>query len=384
MQKNFNLYVMKLILTLSRPLAFSFCLNIFIGIVAYSQDPFLLAESYISQHIAENKIPGIAACVVKGDQIVWSGAKGYANMEREIPMDTEMVMNIASISKTFTATAVMQLWEQGRIGLDDDINDYLPVSIRNPYHPDQSITLFQLLTHTSSIVDGKFYDASYSDGDPQISLEDWIRGYLLPGGSYYDDLQNFSVAEPGSQHDYSNVGYGLLGYLVEQISGMPFNLYCQKNILSPLGMKQSGWFLHEVDTNRHITPYEFEEGQNKALNLYSFPNYPDGLLRTSVNDLSKFLTAIINGGSYEDATILKKSTLKKMLKLQLDGDPGQGLCWHLIPFESMWGHSGGDPGVATYMYFSPGTKIGVIAFQNNHNGDLFSVVRKLYYIAKDL
>ena len=102
----------------------------------------------------------------------------------------------------------------------------------------------------------------------------------------------------------------------------------RKYFLDPLGMDRSGWFLHEVDTSRHITPYEFEEGQNKALNLYSFPVYPDGLLRTSVSELSKFLMAIINGGSYGDATILKKSTLKKMLKLQLDGDPGQGLCWH--------------------------------------------------------
>ena len=316
--------------------------------------------------------------------MIWSGAFGHANLENKIPMDTDLVMNIASISKTFTATAVMQLWEQGKIGLDNDINDYLPVSVRNPHQAELPITLFHLLTHTSSILDGPQYDASYSDGDPLISLEQWIRGYLLPGGSYYDAAQNFSVAEPGSQREYSNVGYGLLGYLVEQISGMPFNLYCLENILAPLGMNHSGWFLHEIDISRHITPYEFEEGQNKALNLYSFPNYPDGLLRTSVSELSRFLMAIINGGSYEDAMILKKSTLKKMIKLQLNGDQEQGLCWHKIPFESMWGHSGGDPGVATHMYFSPNTKIGIIVFQNNHNGDLFSIVRKLYSVADDL
>jgi CubicO group peptidase (beta-lactamase class C family) len=274
--------------------------------------------------------------------------------------------------------------EEGKISLDADINDYLPITVRNPHHPELSITLFQLLTHTSSIADGKSYATSYSDGDPLISLEDWITGYLVPGGPYYNASQNFSRSEPGSQHDYSNVGYGLIGYLVEQISGMPFHLYCRQNILAPLGMNNSGWFLYEVDTSRHITPYEFDEGRNKALNLYSFPNYPDGLLRTSVRELSRFLMAIIHGGSYEDARILKKSTLKKMLTIQLEGYQGQGLCWHQITFESMWGHSGGDPGVATHMFFSPKTKIGVIAFQNNHNGDLFSVVRKLYFVADDL
>jgi CubicO group peptidase (beta-lactamase class C family) len=359
-------------------------MNTFMGTAAYSQEPFLPAESYISQQIALNKIPGIACCVVKGNQMIWGAAKGYANVENKIPMDIDLVMNIASISKTFTATAVMQLWEQNRISLEADINDYLPLTIRNPHHPDLPITPFQLLTHTSSMVDGDHYDASYADGDPAISLEDWIEGYLVPGGPYYDPSQNFSKTEPGSQHDYSNVGFGLLGYLVEQISGMPFHLYCRKNILAPLGMNHSGWFLHEVDTTRHITPYDFEEGQNHALNLYSFPNYPDGLLRTSVSELSRFLMAIINGGSFEGARILKKSTLKLMLTLQLEDNQGQGLCWHRIAFESMWGHSGGDPGVATYMFFSPKTKIGIIAFQNNHNGDLFSIVRKLYYVADDL
>lgn len=142
MEKIFNLYEMKLILTPGRPLVFSLCLNIFVGTAAYSQDPFLLAESYISQQIAENKIPGIAGCVVKGDQMIWSGAFGHANLENKIPMDTGLVMNIASISKTFTATAVMQLWEQGKIGLDNDINDYLPVSIRNPYRRTKALPSF--------------------------------------------------------------------------------------------------------------------------------------------------------------------------------------------------------------------------------------------------
>jgi CubicO group peptidase (beta-lactamase class C family) len=178
------------------------------------------------------------------------------------------------------------------------------------------------------------------------------------------------------------VGFGLLGYIVEEVSGISFNTYCQTHILDPLGMRKSGWFLHEVDTLAHIRPYSYqaESEYNKALNLYSFPNYPDGLLRTSVRELSYFLMAIIQGGVYKDARILKEASLKKMLTVQLEGS-GQGLCWNQTGFESLWGHSGGDPGVATYMYFSPQTKIGVIVFQNNHNGDLFNVFRKLYNTA---
>jgi CubicO group peptidase (beta-lactamase class C family) len=349
-----------------------------------SQESFKDVEKYIVNQVIENKIPGIACCVVKEDRMIWSGAYGWANIEKGVPMSIDGIMNIASISKTFTATAVMQLWEKELIQLDSDINLYLPFPVRNPHHPETPITVFHLLTHTSSIVDGDYYDASYSDGDPLISLQDWIKGYLVPGGQFYNEKQNFIHAEPGSLHEYSNVGYGLLGYLVEELSGMPFNEYCRIHIQEPLGMTESGWFIQEIDTTNHITPYEFTDDQNQPLELYSFPNYPDGLLRTSVRELSLYLMAIMNGGKYSKSRILEKSTLKMMLQPAVEMDQGQGLCWHKIKFEGLWGHSGGDPGVATFMFFNPRTKTGIITFQNNHNGDLFSVIRKLYAVADNL
>jgi len=356
----------------------------FPGPPALSQESFKEVEKYIVNHLIENKIPGIACCVVKENRMIWSGAYGWANIENGDCMSIDGIMNIASISKTFTATAVMQLWEQELIELDADINRYLPFSVRNPNHPDRPISIFQLLTHTSSIVDGESYGSSYSDGDPSISLEDWISGYLVPEGTFYDKKQNFSKEEPGSKRIYSNVGFGLLGYLVERISGIPFNEYCRQHILVLLGMMESGWFIHEIDSSKHITPYEFKEDQNQSLELYSFPNYPDGLLRTSVHELSFFLMAIMNGGKYKNARILEKSTVKKMLQPAVEMDEDQGLCWHRIRYESLWGHSGGDPGVATFMYFNPRTRTGIITFQNNHNGDMFSIVRKLYTVADNL
>ncbi len=350
----------------------------------HSQDSFKEVEKYIVSQLIEDEIPGIACCVVKENRMIWSGAYGWANMEKGIPMSIDGIMNIASISKTFTATAVMQLWEKEEILLDSDINLYLPFPVRNPNYPELPITISQLLSHTSSIVDGSVYDASYSDGDPVISLEDWVNGYLVAGGQFYNEKQNFSKTAPGSSHEYSNVGYGLLGYLVERISGMPFYEYCRMHIQLPLGMEQSGWFLHEIDRSKHITPYEFSNKQNHPQELYSFPNYPDGLLRTSVRELSYFLLAIMNGGKCNQVRILEKSTLKEMLQPVVETEDGQGLCWHQIEFEDLWGHSGGDPGVATFMYFNPRTRIGIITFQNNHKGDPFSIVRKLYTVADNL
>jgi CubicO group peptidase (beta-lactamase class C family) len=144
-------------------------------------------------------------------------------------------------------------------------------------------------------------------------------------------------------------------------------------------MKNSGWFLSEIDTLKHITPYEDQH----PLKLYSFPNYPDGLMRTSVRELSYFLLAIMNGGELKGIRILKESTLKMMFKSQIKEDKSQGLCWEHLDFKSLWGHDGSDPGVNTSMFFDPSTRVGVITFQNNNNGDLFSQFQKLYDAAEE-
>jgi CubicO group peptidase (beta-lactamase class C family) len=90
-------------------------------------------------------VPGLAACIVKGDEVIWKNAYGFANIDKQKPFRLESVMHIASVSKLFTTTAIMQLWEQGKLELDTDINEYLPISVRNPKFPDASITVRQLL-----------------------------------------------------------------------------------------------------------------------------------------------------------------------------------------------------------------------------------------------
>jgi CubicO group peptidase (beta-lactamase class C family) len=363
-------------------------------------------DDLIGRYMAENHVPGLAYAVVRSDGISLSGAYGLANVEKNIPMGIHSIMNIGSISKTITATAIMQLWEKGQIELDADINDYLPFTVKNPHFPDIPITTRQLLTHTSSIQDGPAYTESYACGDPEVSLKDWITGYLVRVGAYYDEAENFLLKKPGEAHHYSNVGYGLLGYIVEEVTDLPFYSYCREKIFEPLGMVHSAWFLREINTADHALPYfyvstESLEAINRHFNqllhddrfltpggymapcLYSFPNYPDGLLRTSVVELSYFLDAFIHSGKLDHLRILKRSTVEKMLSLQLEDDDSQGLCWHKTQFESLWGHGGADPGVQTKMFFSPQTKIGVIIFQNSNGGDQFELVKKLYISAKN-
>jgi len=369
-------------------------------------------DAFIRQQMAENHFSGCTAAVVVRRRPVWAKGFGLADQEKKVPMTSQTIQNIGSISKTVTATAVMQLWEHSKIELDNDVNEYLDFQVRNPRFPATAVTTRQLLTHRSSITDGPAYGDSYSCGDPTISLEAWIKGYLTPEGPYYDGAKNFHDWEPGTTDPpkqpraYSNVGFGLLGYLVERVSRTPFHEYTKKRIFNPLGMKATGWLLKEVDVSKHAVPYSLipegktperllprEGAEGTPLEpgalfphcLYSFPNYPDGLVRTNVNDLSRFLMAYINGGSIGETRLLGEKTVQLMFSKE---HFGRGLCWttsELKNGDMIWGHGGGDPGISTYMGFRPSDGVGVIVFFTGSPGAAFQqILQRLFEEAQQL
>ncbi len=352
----------------------------------------------VSEILGADYRPGLAACRVEGSRVMWSAGFGWADLEDEIAMTPDSLLNIASVSKTITATAVMQLWEAGKLDLDGSVDAYLPFSVRNPKYPEIVITCRQLLTHRSSIKDGPMYDRSYTCGDPTISLADWCKGFLQPGGKFFSGEYNFHEWRPGTEDPpespgpYSNVGYGLLALIVERIATTPFSRYTEERIFRPLGMGNTAWYINEIDTSRHAVPYtrigedfEFPPDYSNPRSflprfedpgtvspgdlfphcIYSFPNYPDGLVRSSVADLSKFLLAMANGGSLGDSRILKESTINSMLS---DTHYGRGLCWSSTTLKGqsqpIWYHGGADPGVMTFLGFRPHDRVGVIVLAN--------------------
>jgi CubicO group peptidase (beta-lactamase class C family) len=150
-----------------------------------AQPKYASIDNSMREFMSEKKIPRFVACIVKDSAVRWSNSYGQADIRNNIPMSLD-AMNIGSISKTFTATAAMQLWEKGLLQLDVDINRYLDFEIRNPKYPDNPIT-----------ADGKAYHHSYSCGDPTQSLNDWIRSSLSPNGTYYYQGSNFGDWSPG-------------------------------------------------------------------------------------------------------------------------------------------------------------------------------------------
>ena len=361
-----------------------------------SNDSIDILTDIASKYTAKNNPPGLSVTLIKDGKTFWTFNYGYSNLSNKNPFDNSNIMNIGSISKTITATAILQLWEKGKIDIDSDVNRYLNFNVRNPNHQETPITIRQLLTHTSSIADSDAYAKSYQCGYPTISLYDWIQNYFKSDGIFFNEINNFHEWAPGKNYKYSNVAFGLLGLIVETVSQKSFNSYCQEHIFSPLQMVNSGWFRKDIDTlkqaKQYVLPSPNKEFNGFSSNLidkkvdhfyelcnYSFYNYPDGLLKTSIQELTCFLNAIMNKGQFNDVKILKPSTIDQALQLQLNGNNIQGLGWKSINFEeiSFWGHSGRDPGIRTHMYFDPERKIGVILFQNNDDGSTIKLIEKL-------
>ena len=294
-------------------------------------------------------VPSVSACIIKENEVVWSKGYGLYDIEQGKSATETTLYNIASISKTITATALMQLYDRGMFQLDDDVNDYLPFSLRNPKYPDEPISFRMLLAHQSSLAEdpSEFY-RYFSGEECPIPLYPWIQTYLDPeGNNYTSDI--WSNNHPGEKFHYANVGFALIGYLVEQLSGQPFNQYCKENIFTPLDMPGTSFFLSEIDIERLAVPYRYFLVKYIPYEHYCYIGYPCGSVRTSVIELSHFLIVHMNGGVYNGTQILEEDTVSLMHTAQYPNG-GYGLGWGVSDMQDgekiVW-HTGGDLGVAT-------------------------------------
>jgi len=339
-------------------------------------------EQKLKNEVDREDLISIAYCVVKNDEIVHSGALGYADEENDVLAQDNTRYLIASISKTITAVALMQLVDQNILSLDDDINIFLPFPVRNPNHPNQKITYRMLLSHTSGITDAfqENFELDCFGLDCTMTLEQYFNNVFVSGGAYYSN-DNFSNNTPGTKEDYSNLASALVGYLVERISQTPFDEYCKTNIFIPLEMNKTEWRLANIPLNELAIPYSPEI--TSANPHYTFPDYPNGGLRTNVLDLSKFLRAIIMNGSLYGTQILTPASVAEMKTLQF-GSTEQCLSFYyeLIGDNTYLGHSGGEKGATAEMYFDQDSNIGIIVFSNEEDAPLDNIITLLFNYGK--
>ncbi|MGY5859352.1 MAG: serine hydrolase [Candidatus Thorarchaeota archaeon] len=345
--------------------------SIFIAGLLVSQDPEPQALETLDTNILEvmdnQHVSGVVACAVKNDEAVWMGTYGYADISNNISVTLDTIFMLGSVSKIVTGIAFMQLFEQGLIGLDDDINNYLTFDVAHPDFPETAITPRMLLSHVSGIHDNWLVlePLEVSGIDTPLSLEEFTQNYLESNGSYYSTA-NFNDAEPGTEYDYANVGSALIAYLVEFVSNTTFEEYCQLNIFEPLGMNETSWFLDNLDTDKMAIPYIYSGTSFVPYGHYSSAVYPCGFMRTSVSQQALLLAAIMGGGTLNNTAILNNSTLQMMMTLHYPSiAPNYGLYFQNSGI--LWGHGGSGPGVATRMFFYPEAHEGVIIMLNVEN-----------------
>lgn len=341
-------------------------------------------EQYIDDEMYNQYIPALSVLIFKNEEILYEKYFGKSNIEQNLMLADDHVFLLASVSKTITATALLQLYDKGLFSLDDKINDYLPFEVNIP-NSNKDVTFRMLLTHTSAIADGSALDNQYYYGeDSPVELEYFMQNYFTPGGEFYNENENFHNFEPGEEHEYSNVGSALIGVLVEQISGKSFNAYCKENIFTPLGMSNTFWRLDEI-SQIIVTPYDYYT-EFEPLQHYTFTDYPNGGLRSNAKDMFKFVSMLAQNGTFSNTEILKASTVQEMTTPQIpDIDNEVGL--HLFIFGGdlqLWGHDGGEEGVSTILAFNKETKIGVLIFTNMSDVNLDEMLNQAYKLGQTL
>jgi CubicO group peptidase (beta-lactamase class C family) len=352
------------------------------------------------QVFEENELMGLSVLFVFDSQTVWEGCFGMADSAREIPVSDRTLYRIASISKMFTATALLQLWEAGRVDLDTDVSRYLGWKLQHPRHAGIPITLRHLMSHRSGIRDGEAYYA-FSGAMIQERLD--IRELFQPDGKYYAD-ELFSEQAPGTFFHYANCTWGLVATVVEKISGERFDDYCRQHILEPLGMV-ADFNVAEIDSVDDIAVlYRFREGawvpqaddyQGERPESRAFEGYrvgqnglifgPQGSLRSSARDLSRFMLLFLNDGTWNGHRLLNKETVEMMMAeaWTYDGTNGRpyddlilsyGLGVHrtlnrdsadiVFPDRKMAGHPGDAYGLLSGLYFDKESGTGIIIITN--------------------
>lgn len=267
------------------------------------------ADRAMSKIVEKNDVIGVAAVVVKNNEIIYNKSFGVKSLEDSTLLSETDIFRIASISKSFTATALMQLVEQGKISLDDDVSDLIGFSVRSPYFPDKVITLKMILSHTSSL----------SDAEGYFTLD-----HINPAVSG-DCKGSFNEWEPGSDYQYCNLGFNLAGAILEKVTGVRFDEYVKKNVIEKLGL-YGGHNVDSLDAARFVPLYEYEDSLKKFVRAenayksrseemktyimgYSTPIFsPTGGVKISATDLAKYMMMHINYGEYNGVRIISEES----------------------------------------------------------------------------
>ena len=310
---------------------------------------------------------GLAVGVVRDGRLAFFYGHGLADIASNTPVTEDTVFRIASITKTFTAIAVMQLWEQGLIDLDAPANDYLRayklIPAKTSFRP---ATVRHLLTHTAGICEvlhpwGLLRMRDLGEtvplGRPVPSLAEYYRGGLRID------------AEPGSRFMYTNHGFATLGQIIEDVSGQPLCRYMREHIFEPLGMTSTDLVRSEGVQSHLATAYDLRSDGARAVPDYVLITVGAGGIYSTTRDMARYMAALLGGGANEYGRVLKPETMATMFEPHYQPDPrmaGNGLAFFRLDLGGHLAveHDGILPGFDSQIFLAPDDGVGVMAFAN--------------------
>jgi CubicO group peptidase (beta-lactamase class C family) len=332
-------------------------------------------DKLFREHAASRQVPGLAYGVVYDGQLVLSGGCGYANIEQKLPADAKSLFRIASMSKSFTALAILQLRDAGKLSLDDPASKYLP-EMKNLHYPTTDapeITIRHLLTHGAGLPEDNPW------GDRQLARTDAELQRLIPDISFAN--------APGIAFEYSNLGFALLGQIVQRVSGMEFQEYTTEKIFKPLGMNATVWEYEKAPQEKLARGYDRSGGSFVNIPLEHHGAYGAmGGLITSIEDFARYAALHLSAWpprDGEDDGPLKRSSLREMhhpwrfYALAADARRSDGSACaasQAYAYGLRWasdcdgivsvGHAGGLPGFGSNWMMLPEYGIAVVSFTN--------------------
>lgn len=350
------------------------------GIFAQQKDE---TPAAIDRIMSTHPVVGLSVVVVKKGKVVYKESFGKKNPEKNIALSNNSLFRIASVSKSFTSTAIMQLVEKKILNLDDDVSELIGFNIGNPRYPDKKITVRMLLSHTSSINDSQGY-FSFDTINPAKNAN-WQK--------CYNDYA------PGDQYQYCNFNFNLAGAILEKYSGERFDRYIYNHILSPLNI-YGGFNVNDLDSSRFANIYEYDADSSGFINSpsayaprkkeiseyvmgYSTPVFsPAGGMKISATDLSTYMMMHMKNGKLNGKRIIKKNS-EKTIRQPVSKEENYGLglftTQHLISGETLVGHTGSAYGLQSCMFFEPQKQFGIVVISNGcdpESSDGFNVVIK--------
>lgn len=314
-------------------------------------------HNYIHQFIGANEIPGLSAAVVQEGRVLLAEGYGVRSIDNSKPVTSTSLFHMASVSKPFSATAIMQLVEKGKMDLDARLVQYLPYFTMDDERL-AVITIRQMLSHISGMPDVQDYEWGnpYTEDD---ALERYARSLS----------SSKLLSEPGTAFAYSNIAFELLGAVIAKVSGMTFEEYMRRNIFKPLKMKTSTFLRSEVPDDLAMTPHKHLYA-NLALPYYPYnrAHAPSSTFHTGADEACRWMLANLNRGALDGVRILQDASYDLLWKPYFPLEDGRqiGLSWFLDELHGFRtvAHGGSDDGFRSMIMLVPEQALGVTVMSN--------------------